>query len=149
MRDFFVHTYDVLLRGGAAVFGFLQGMGTSQHRGVLLLVALMLADFATGLWAALRGKSPKSKTGKLSSAASFAGLVKKAAMLGVLALSYGLDWVLSEGNAMFFTAVLWMYISTEGLSLMENLALCGVPVPARMRSLLERASRQESVTPAQ
>ena len=69
--------------------------------------------------------------------------MKKAAMLGVLCLSHGLDWVLHEGNAMFFTAVCWMYISNESLSLLENLALCGVPVPARLKAMLEKLSAQE------
>lgn len=141
MRDFFMHTYDLLLRGGAAVLGFLRGMGISGHRGSLLLAILMGADYLTALIAAARGKSPATAGGRLSSAAGFKGLLHKAAMLAVLLLCLGLDWLLSEGNAMFYTAVLWMYISNECLSLLENLALCGVPVPKRLRTLLEKLSQ--------
>ena len=42
MRDFFMHTYDLLLRGGAAVLGFLRGMGISGHRGSLLLATIYI-----------------------------------------------------------------------------------------------------------
>lgn len=144
MREFFLHTYDLLLRGIAAVMGFLRGLGTGGGRGAILLLILMTADYLTGLIAAAKGRSRKTPGGRLSSAAGFAGLMKKAAMLGVLLLSHGLDWVIHEGNSMFFTAVLWMYISNEGLSLLENLALCGIPVPARLRLMLERLSAREA-----
>ena len=143
MREFFHHTCDRLLRGLAAVMGFLRGIGTGSGRGTILLLILMTADYITGLIAAAKGRSRKTPGGRLSSAACFAGLMKKAAMLGVLLLSHGLDWVVHEGNSMFFTAVLWMYISNEGLSLLENLALCGIPVPARFRRMLERLSGRE------
>jgi toxin secretion/phage lysis holin len=141
MRDFFMHTYDLLLRGGAAVLGFLKGMRLADRRGSLLLALLMAADYLTAIIAAAKGKSPATAGGGLSSAAGFKGLLHKAAMLAVLLLCLGLDWLLSEGNAMFYTAVLWMYISNECLSLLENLALCGVPVPKRLRALMEKLSQ--------
>lgn len=148
MRDFFVHTYDLLLRGGAAVMGFLQGIARSECREAVFLVILMAADYLTGIVAAARGKSRHTANGKLSSTAGYKGLLHKAAMLSVLLIAYGLDWLAQEGNAMFFTAVLWMYISNECLSLLENLALCGIPVPARLRSMLESFSGGEEPTPA-
>jgi len=149
MRDFFVHTWDLIMRGGAAIAGFLHGLGSGTHRAALLLAALMAADYLTGLIAAAKGNSRKSATGRLSSAAGFAGLLKKAAMAAVLLLCCGLDWLMQEGNAMFFTAVCWMYISNESLSLLENLALCGVPVPMRLRRMLERLSPAQPLTKAE
>ncbi|MBR4069376.1 MAG: phage holin family protein [Clostridia bacterium] len=148
MRDFFLHTYDLLLRGGAAVLGFLQGITRSECRGAVFLVLLMAGDYLTGVLAAARGKSRHTENGRLSSAAGYKGLLHKAAMLAVLLIAYGLDRLLHEGNTMFFTAVLWMYISNECLSLLENLALCGVPVPPRLRSMLEALSAGKKITPA-
>ena len=137
MRDFFMHTYDLLLRGGAAVMGFLSFVGAMPSSGILLL-CLMAADYITGVIAAMLGKSPKTGAGKLSSAAGYKGLLHKGAMLLVLMLAAVLDWFIHDGNAMFFSAVCWMYIGNEALSLMENLALCGVPVPKRLRRHLEQ-----------
>ena len=138
MRDFLMHTYDLLLRGGAAVMGFFHGMGSGEHRCGILLLCLMAADYITGVIAAMLGKSPKTGTGKLSSAAGYKGLLHKGAMLLVLMLAAVLDWFIHDANAMFFSAVCWMYIGNEALSLMENLALCGVPVPKRLLRHLEQ-----------
>ena len=138
MRDFLMHTYDLLLRGGAAVMGFFHGMGSGEHRCGILLLCLMAADYITGVIAAMLGKSPKTGTGKLSSAAGYKGLLHKGAMLLVLMLAAVLDWFIHDANDMFFSAVCWMYIGNEALSLMENLALCGVPVPKRLRRHLEQ-----------
>ncbi len=148
MRDFFVHTYDLLMRGGAAIAGFLRGLEGGDHRSALLLAVLMAADYLTGIIAAARGASRKSASGRLSSTAGFTGLLKKAAMIGVLLLCCGLDWLTQEGNTMFFSAVCWMYISNESLSLLENLALCGVPVPQWLRRMLEKLSAAEPITKA-
>lgn len=146
VRDFLLHTYDLLMRGGAAIAGFLRGLHRGGHRACIVLAALMVADYLTGILAAAKGNSPKSGTGRLSSAAGFAGLMKKAAMAGVLLLCCGLDWLIQEGNTMFFTAACWMYISNESLSLLENLALCGVPVPGRLRRMLEKLSNARELT---
>lgn len=148
MRDFFMHTYDLLLRGGAAVLGFFHGMGTGEHRSGILLLCLMAADYLTGVIAAVLGKHPNTSRGRFSSAAGFKVLLHKAVMLLVLMLSAVLDWFIHDQNAMFFTAVCWMYIGSEALSLLENLTLCGVPVPKRLkRRMAQFASEEEPQTP--
>lgn len=143
MREFLAQTHDLLLKGGAAVVGFFHGMTVGDNRSAALLAALMAADYLSGVVAAALGKSKKSARGKLSSSAGAKGLLRKALILMVVCLAYVLDWFANEGNAMFSTAVVWFYIGNEGLSLLENLARCGVPVPAKLRSLLEKAAEDE------
>ena len=106
-----------------------------------LLLCLMAADYLTGLIAAVIGK--RRKSGKTIGMAGFQRLLHKAVMLLVLLLAAVLDWFIHDQNAMFFTAVCWMYIGSEALSLLENLRLCGVPVPARLRRRLETFSGVE------
>lgn len=146
MRDFFMHTYDLLLRGGAAIMGFFHGIGTGEHRCCLLLLCLMAADYITGIVAALLCKSPKTTRGRLSSSAGFKGLLYKAGMLLVLFLAACLDWFIHDQNTMFFSAVCWMYIGNEALSLLENLTLCGVPVPKGIKQRLEQFSSDEEAS---
>lgn len=143
MRDFFMHTYDLLMKGGAATAGFLYGVIQGESRSAVLLVAVMAADYLSGVVAAALGKSSKSSHGKLSSAAGMKGLLKKAIILLVVALSCVLDWFINEGNAMFATAAIWFYISNEALSLLENLAKCGVPIPRKLRDMLEKLSDED------
>ena len=143
MRDFFIHTYDLLVKGSAAIMGFFHGMTSGNHRSAVLLLCLMAADYLTGLIAAWLNKSRKPKTGKPRSAAAFRGLLRKVLMALVLIVSAVLDWFIGDHNAMFFTAVCWMYIGSEALSLLENLTLCGVPVPAALKRRLALFSRTE------
>ena len=53
-----------------------------------------------------------------------------------------LDRALGQGNAMFRDAVCWFYIANEGLSLMENLNLAGVPFPQKLKELLGEKAEQ-------
>ena len=143
MRDFFSNTLDLLAGGGAAIAGFLHGMTSGQGRTALLLAALMGADYVSGVLAAALGRSRKSAHGRLSSQAGWKGLLRKAVMLLAVGLSVLLDWYVGQGSAMFQTAVMWFYISNEALSLLENLGRCGVPIPKKLRDMLEELSKKE------
>lgn len=143
MKVFFAHTHDLLIKGGAAVIGFLHGMTSGDNRAAMLLAAIMVADYISGVVAAGMGKSKKSTGGRLSSQAGAKGILRKAMMLMVVVLAYLLDLFANEGNSMFASAAIWFYISNEGLSLIENLLLCGVPVPAKIRNMLEQISVEE------
>ncbi len=144
MREFWAQTHDLLLKGGAAVAGFFHGMTGGANRSAFLLVLFMAADYVSGVVAAAMKKSPKTAHGRLSSEAGWKGLLHKALILLVVCLSYLLDLLVNEGNSMFFTAVVWFYIGNEGLSFLENLTLCGVPVPKRLKALLEKSASEES-----
>ena len=143
MRDFFMHTYDLLLRGGAAVLGFFHGMSAGKHRCGLLLLCLMVSDYTTGIIAATLSRNSETLKRNHSSATGIKGLLHKAVMLLVLMIAAVLDWFIHDQNAMFFSAVCWMYIGSEALSLLENLALCGVPVPKRLKRHLTRLITEE------
>lgn len=148
MREFFAQTHDLLLKGGAAVAGFFHGMAGGANRSAFLLVLFMAADYLSGIAAAVMKKSPKTAHGGLSSEAGWKGLLRKALILLVVCLSYLLDMLVNEGNSMFFTATVWFYIGNEGLSFLENLTLCGVPVPKRLKALLERSAEEKSGEPS-
>lgn len=106
-----------------------------------LLVALMILDYFTGVLVAWVWKrSPKTKSGKLSSEAGFKGLVKKGMILLVIWVAVKLDNAL--GETYIRVMVLLFFIGNEGLSLLENLGLMGVPFPAFLKGALE-ALREE------
>ena len=143
MGSFLRHTWDLIVKGAMLAGGFLRGMFAGDNKAIVLLLALMIADYLSGLVSAFLKRSRKSVTGGLSSAAGARGLLKKGLMLLVVLLAYALDDFIGQGNAMFQSAVTWFYISNEALSLLENLALAGVPIPRRLRSALERLSQEE------
>lgn len=106
-----------------------------------VLVGLMIADYITGwLVAAVWHRSNKSASGALDSNAGFKGLCKKGAILLIVWVATLLDSAI--GAAYVRTAVILFFIGNEGLSLLENLGLMGVPFPKFLRTALEALQEQ-------
>ena len=101
-----------------------------------VLIGFMILDYVTGwLVAALWHKSGKSETGALSSYAGFKGLVKKCVILALVWMAQMLD--LATGNAFVRDAVCLFFIANEGLSILENTAIMGVPYPTFVKNMLD------------
>lgn len=157
MSSFLQDTWDLLLKSGMLIAGFFSGMFSGDNSAIVLLLVLMVADYISGVVAAFLRKSPHSPNGGLDSSAGARGLLRKGLMLLVVTVAYALDHFVGQGTAMFESAATWFYISNEGISLVENLALCGVPIPKRLRLALERlnetaqedAAQEAAKTPAQ
>lgn len=106
-----------------------------------VLIAVMSLDYVTGLICGAMGKSPKTESGGLSSKTAFLGLMKKVLILCVVLLASLLDFAVSTGAGVQFAAVagatcLW-FIASEGVSILENAAEIGVPIPAVLTRALE------------
>lgn len=130
-----------ILAGLAAVGAFLSGALGGWDAPLALLVALMAADYLTGLLvAAVWQRSDKSVTGALDSKASFQGLVKKGMVLLLVWLGVLLDEAV--GTAYVRMAVVLFFVGNEGLSLLENLGQMGLPFPAFLRRALETLQEQ-------
>ncbi len=122
---------------GAFVAHGLGGWDTAMQ----VLVALMAADYLTGvLVAAVWQRSNKSATGALDSKAGFKGLCKKGAILLLVWIGVLLDSAI--GAEYIRTAVILFFIGNEGLSLLENLGLMGVPFPVFLKRALEALREQ-------
>ncbi|NCB52295.1 MAG: holin [Clostridia bacterium] len=101
-----------------------------------VLVGLMIADYVTGLLVAFVFKnSPKTADGKASSHESFLGLFRKMMILVFVWLGAQLDAV--TGGVYIRSAIIIFYIGNEGLSIIENGGLMGVPYPPFMKNALE------------
>ena len=131
---------SVLLAAAAVAAGVGQLLG-GWDEAIRVLIALMGADYLTGMLLALVWKrSPKSESGALDSRAGFKGLVKKGMMLLLVWLGVLLDGAL--GTDYIRLAVILFFVGNEGLSLLENLGLMGVPFPGFLKNALE-ALREE------
>ena len=125
----------------AAIGGAIASFFVSMPPLVWILIAVMSIDYVTGLICGAMGKSKKTENGYLESHAAFLGLMKKSLILLVVLLAALLDMAVSKGAGIQFEAVmgaccLW-FIASEGMSILENVASMGVPVPRILLKLLE------------
>ena len=98
-------------------------------------------DYVTGIICGFLGVSPKTEHGGLSSKEAFKGLLKKMLIIFVVLLAALLDYAISisadiEFAAMAGATCLW-FIASEGMSILENAAAMGVPIPKIMLQALE------------
>lgn len=127
---------DAILAALAAAGAFLANALGGWDAVLKLLIALMAADYITGLAvAAIWHKSNKSDSGALDSKAGFRGLVKKCAILLLVYIGVLLDGAV--GTHYVRSAVCLFFIGNEGLSLLENIGLMGVEYPEFMKNMLE------------
>lgn len=128
--------------GALAVAG---GAATSLLGGwditLQVLLCCMAVDYITGLIVAgVFHNSGKSATGALESRAGFKGLVRKCAVLLLVFLAALLDTY--TGHSFVRPAVCLFFIANEGLSILENIGLMGVPYPAFLKNMLEALKKQ-------
>ena len=102
---------------------------------LMCLVSVMAADFALGILTGIAGKSGKSPTGKLSSGASFLGLVRKCAMLTAVLAGTCLDTL--AGTGCVRDMIIVSFFISECISITENLGRLGVRVPKALRKAIE------------
>lgn len=123
----------------AALGGLVVGMFGGWTPGSRVLVILMAVDYFTGLGCALTGHSAKTESGHFWSKVAFLGLLKKGVIMLVILVAAQLDQVMGggEGVTLFRSAAEFFYIASEGLSVVENAGLLGVPVPKGIRQALE------------
>lgn len=96
---------------------------------LVVLVCFMVLDYCTGL---LRGAINK----ELSSNVGLKGIARKAVIFVVLIVAVLLDRLLNTGNWVFRSLVAYFYIANEGISLLENCAQLGVPIPDKLKEML-------------
>ena len=125
------------------ILAIVAGVGTfiaqelgGWDAGMKVLVGMMAADYITGVLIAMFWhKSRKTENGTLDSRAGFKGLIKKCMILLMVWIGVLLDE--SIGQDICRTAVILFFVGNEGLSLVENLAIMGVPCPQKVKGMLE------------
>ena len=95
------------------------------------LLAFVALDYATGVMAAIADH-------KLSSAIGFRGIFRKVLIFALVGVGHLLDVQILGAVGVLRTAVIFFYLSNEGVSLIENAAHLGLPIPAKLKGVLEQ-----------
>ena len=104
---------------------------------LMVLVCFMVLDYLTGLIKAYITK-------KLSSNVGLHGIARKSVILIVLIMSVMLDRILNSGTWVFRTLVCYFYIANEGLSILENCSVIGLPIPSKLQEALDQLKNKEN-----
>lgn len=127
-----------IIKGVFCIFGgFVVNLLGGWDIWLSSLVFLMTADIIVGLIKAFLCKSEKSVSGGLNSASMFKGGLKKILIFFIIALATILDTIVVPDNTYIRCAVTGYYIANEGLSILENIGACGVPLPKIFYSILD------------
>ncbi|HBI7027601.1 TPA: phage holin family protein [Clostridium perfringens] len=108
---------------------------------LVVLVVFMVLDQLTGV---IRGYVNK----ELSSDVGLKGIARKCVILIILIVAVMLDRLLNTGSWMFRTMVAYFYIANEGISLLENCASLGAPIPEKLKNALIQLKEGKKKEPA-
>lgn len=98
---------------------------------IYALIAFVVADYITGVMCAVIDK-------RLSSEIGFKGICKKVLIFILVGLANILDSQVIGTGCVLRTAVIFFYISNEGVSLLENAAHLGLPIPTKLKGILKQ-----------
>ncbi len=119
---------DSIAGAVGAVLGFMYGEVTGLF---WALIAFMALDYITGVVVAIIEK-------RLSSEVGFRGLAKKFLILVFVAVGHIADTYILGGTPAAMSAVMLFYIANEGISIIENAAALGLPVPKKLTNIMEQ-----------
>ena len=113
-----------------AMIGGWLGYFLGGYDGLLYaLIVFMVVDYITGVMCAIVDK-------KLSSAVGFKGICRKVLILMLVGIANLLDVQVIGTGSVLRTAVIFFYLSNEGVSLLENAAHLGLPIPEKLKAVL-------------
>lgn len=99
------------------------------------LIAFVVIDYLTGIMVAVIER-------KLSSEVGFRGIFKKVLIFSLVAVAHIIDSKLIQNGSAVRTAVIFFYLSNEGISIIENTAKIGLPIPEKLRTVLEQLNKE-------
>ena len=117
---------------GAWLGWFLGGMDGL----IYAMLVFVIADYATGVMCAVSDKH-------LSSEIGFKGICKKVLIFVLIGVANLIDIYIIKSGSMLRTATIFFYLSNEGISLLENAAHLGLPVPQKIKDILKQLNEKK------
>lgn len=130
MRNYSIDLVWAKLQIAFTALGGWLGWFVGGWDGMLIaLLAFMVIDYVTGILCAIADK-------KLSSAVGFRGICKKVLIILLVGVAHIVDERVIGSGSTLRGAVICFYLSNEGLSLLENAAHLGLPIPEKLKAIL-------------
>lgn len=114
----------------ATIGGFLGWFLGGMDGLVYALIVFVVVDYISGVMVAVLGK-------KLSSKVGFRGIFKKVTIFCLVGIGSIIDEQILKGGSALRTAIIFFYIANEGISIIENASIIGLPVPKKLKQALK------------
>ena len=132
MRNFSIDLVWAKVQTAAAAIGGYLGYFVGGVDGLMTaLIIFMVIDYITGVMCAITDHA-------LSSAVGFKGIARKILIFLMVGMANILDVNVIGTGSVLRTAAIFFYLSNEGVSLLENAAHLGLPVPGAIKEVLEQ-----------
>ena len=120
----------------SALGGFLGWFLGGADGFLYALLAFVIIDYITGILCAVADKS-------LSSEVGFKGICRKVLIFALVGIGNIVDIYVMGEAGILRTAVIFFYLSNEGVSLLENSAHLGLPIPEKLKTVLSQLHNRE------
>ena len=132
MRDFSIDLVWAKIQGAITVIGGWLGYFLGGMDGLMIaLVVFVILDYVTGIMCAINDR-------KLSSAVGFKGICRKVLIFVLVGIGNLVDMYVLGQEGVLRTAVIFFYLSNEGISFLENAGHLGLPIPEKLKDVLEQ-----------
>lgn len=129
--------WNVIQIGLAAVGAWLGWFLGGMDGLIYAMLVFVIADYATGVMCAISDKH-------LSSEIGFKGICKKVLIFVLIGVANLIDIYIIKSGTMLRTATIFFYLSNEGISLLENAAHLGLPVPQKVKDILKQLNEKSN-----
>ena len=137
MRDFTIDLIWAKIQAAITVIGGWLGYFLGGLDGLMIaLVIFVVLDYVTGIMCAIADK-------KLSSSVGFKGICRKVLIFLLVGVAHIVDLHVVGSGSVLRGAVVCFYLSNEGVSMLENAAHLGLPVPEKLKAILEQLHDRE------
>lgn len=127
MRNIIENIQLLFMGVGGFIGSFVGGVDGFMYA----LIIFVVLDYLTGLMVAILEK-------QLSSEIGFKGIFKKVLIFILVGAAHIIDYQVLGNGSVIRTAVIFFYISNEGISILENSSKIGLPIPQKLKDILEQ-----------
>lgn len=120
----------------AAIGGWLGYFLGGWDGTLYALITFITVDYITGVMCAISDK-------RLSSEVGFRGICRKVIILTLVGVGSILDRQIIGSGSVLRTAVIFYYLSNEGISILENATFLGLPVPEKLKNVLQQLKNEK------
>ncbi|MEK3992266.1 phage holin family protein [Robertmurraya sp. FSL R5-0851] len=132
MKELWTYLQIMIASLGGWLGWFLGGLDGFLYA----LIIFVIVDYITGLMVAIINR-------ELSSEIGGRGILKKLLIFILVAIAHIIDSRLIGEGSIIRTAVIFFYLSNEGISIIENAARIGLPVPQKLKDVLSQLHGEE------